>query len=115
MRWFAAGAVVLALAAQAPTIEGTNLGDFLTGTSGPDQVLAKGGEDVIFGLGGEDRLDGGPGGDRLHGDGVCPPNAVRPDECTDADDRTGDEDVIIGAAGGDVLLGGRRVGCLGGG
>src|SRR5689334_784640 len=108
MRFFAAGAVVLALAAgQAPTIEGTDLGDFLVGTPGPDQVLAKGGDDVVFGLGGKDRIDGGPGSDRLHGDGVCPATALRPDECTDADDRTGDEDVLRGGDGDDVLLGGR--------
>ena len=69
------------------TIEGTDLGDFLLGSAGDDQVLAKGGDDNVFGLGGADRLDGGPGNDRMQGDGVCPAGAVRPDECTDDDDR----------------------------
>src|SRR3954454_17440281 len=101
MSWFAAGAVVLALAAPAPLIEGTDLGDFLVGTAGPDQVLAKGGDDVIFGLAEADRIDGGPGSDRLHGDGVCPPTAVRPDDCTDADDRAGEADVLRGGDGDD--------------
>src|SRR4051812_48706029 len=98
----AAGAVVFALVAQAPSIEGTDLGDFLAGTAGPDQVLAKGGDDVVFGLAGEDRIDGGPGSDRLHGDGVCPPGAIRPDVCTDDDDRRGEADVLRGGDGDDV-------------
>ena len=49
--WIAAAAAALVLAA--PTIEGTDLTDFLVGTAEPDQVLAKGGDDVIFGLGGQ--------------------------------------------------------------
>src|SRR3954469_19129165 len=103
--WMAAAATVMVLAA--PSIEGTDLGDFLVGTAGPDQVLSKGGDDTVYGLGGMDRIDGGPGSDRLHGDGVCQAGAERPEQCTDEDDRTGDADVLRGGDGDDVLLGGR--------
>src|SRR3954447_2769863 len=99
MRWFGTAAVVLALAAPAPVIEGTDLADFLAGTPRADQVLGKAGDDVVFclggavwecGRGGEGGRDGGRGTGGYHGDGVCRPNAVRPDECNDEDDRSGD-------------------------
>ncbi len=109
----AAAAATAALAVG--TIEGTDLTDFLQGTPGADQVLAKGGDDVVFGLGEDDRIDGGPGRDVLHGDGVCPPGTERPDVCTDADDRTGGDDVLRGGDGDDVLLGGRGNDLLEGG
>ena len=80
-----------------------------------DQVLAKGGDDTVFGLGGEDRIDGGPGNDRLQGDGTCPANAIRPTDCSDGDDRSGDEDVLRGGDGDDILLGGRGNDLLDGG
>ena len=48
-----------------------------------------------------------PGHDRLQGDGTCPAGAVRPDECDDDDDRSGEEDVLRGGDGDDTLLGGR--------
>ena len=112
--WIAAAAAALALAA--PTIEGTDL-DRLPRRHGrpQDQVLAKGGDDVVFGLGGEDRIDGGPGNDRLQGDGTCPPDATRPENCTDEDDRSGENDVLRGGEGGDILLGGRGNDYLDGG
>src|SRR6478736_426314 len=95
-------AVGMLLAVAAPafagSIEGTDLGDFITGTPGDDQVLAKGGDDTVYGL---------PGNDRIQGDGMCPVGAVRPAECTDDDDRSGADDVLRGGDGDDIVLGGR--------
>src|SRR4051795_9788465 len=96
--WIAAMAVAATLAG-ATTIEGTDLGDFLVGTAGSDQVLAKGGDDTVYGLGEADRIDGGPGNDRLHGDGTCTPQAERPEQCSDDDDRTGAADLLRGGDG----------------
>ena len=57
-----------------------------------DQVLAKGGDDTVYRpRAARTGSTAGPGNDRVQGDGMCPPNAVRPDDCDDADDRSGDE------------------------
>ena len=54
------------------TINGTDAGETLTGTSGDGHVInGNGGDDTIVGLGGNDTLDGGDGNDSLDGgDGV---------------------------------------------
>jgi len=52
---------------EACTIEGTEAGERLTGTSGEDVVCGFGGRDKLFGLEGDDVLVGGAGDDELIG------------------------------------------------
>ena len=47
----------------APTIAGSNLGEWITGTEGDDVIRAGAGDDTITGLGGNDVICAGPGDD----------------------------------------------------
>lgn len=71
---------------KAPTIFGTTLNDWITGTAGPDVIVGLAGRDVIRGLGGNDVICGNAGPDRLVGGAG--------------------HDVLLGNRGDDLLLGG---------
>ncbi len=62
-----AALLVVAPAALAATLTGTNRPDRLTGTARPDTIDGRGGNDSLLGLAGNDLLIGGLGRDRLLG------------------------------------------------
>jgi Ca2+-binding RTX toxin-like protein len=84
-----AGSALLATAALAGFIGGTDGPDTLRGTSGPDRIAGRGGGDLITGRSGRDQLSGGRGGDLLKGGA--------------------DKDKLEGGRGSDRLLGGEAV------
>ena len=59
--------LLLASAAQAARLVGTDASDRLVGTARADTILGLGGSDRLLGLGGPDVLDGGPGRDFMAG------------------------------------------------
>lgn len=73
------------------TVDGTEAGEQLLGSSGSDLIKGLGGNDTIFAFGGNDRLLGGEGEDRLQGGNGS---------------RTGSgNDELVGGPGKDVLMG----------
>ena len=64
----AAIALLVATAAFAATINGTDGPDAINGTPGADTINGLGGDDTINGLGGRDRIDGGSDDDTINGD-----------------------------------------------
>jgi Ca2+-binding RTX toxin-like protein len=79
------------------TMVGTNVGEFIEGTSGDDVIVALGGNDRVWGMGGNDIICGGPGNDKLYGG-------------TGNDDLEGGDgkDRLFGQRGDDALLGGPK-------
>lgn len=84
-------------------VDGSELGDTITGDNGANVLNGWGGNDVIVALGGDDILDGGEGNDQLRGDGGV--------------GYTGPSgnDILIGGAGNDVMWGGAGVDTFDGG
>lgn len=77
------------------TINGTSLGETLTGTEDDDIIDTRGGNDVAYGLGGNDSLFGEDGNDTLDGG-----------EGNDQLDGGDDNDSLYGRGGVDTFIGG---------
>ncbi len=85
-------------------IEGTEIGETLTGTDGIDLIRGLGGDDTISGNESTDSIYGGPGADRINGND----GADLVDGGIGDDDVNGDagRDTVRGAEGNDRLTGG---------
>src|SRR4051794_11970135 len=95
----------------APTITGTNVPEWLTGTEGDDVIRAGAGDDTINGLGGNDVICAGPGNDTSRGG---PGNdMVRSGRGNDSSSGEGGDDTMYGQGDGDIADGGSGIdGCL---
>lgn len=84
-------------------VDGSELGDAITGDDGVNVLNGWGGNDVIQGLGGDDIIDGGEGNDQLRGDGGVGYQGPA------------GNDTLIGGAGVDTMWGGAGVDTYDGG
>jgi Ca2+-binding RTX toxin-like protein len=88
---------------QTATIVGTDGDDVLIGTLGPDVIVGLNGNDLLRGVGGDDLLCGNDGADRLRG-GPGNDRLFGQEDGDESSEKYGD--VLIGAAGDDLLDGG---------
>ena len=113
----AAGACtfVLAPAAMALTIIGTDGDDRIIGSRADDRIAALAGNDVVHALGGDDRVNAGDGDDRVGGYGGADRIRAKAGDdrvrAADGRDRVGagvGADVLSGGDGRDLLAGATR-------
>lgn len=82
-------------------LRGTNAGDFLFGGQGDDTLFGQDGDDVLSGDQGNDEIEGGAGNDTAL---VAATNAGFDNDKINLGDELGDEVVVSGAAGKEVLV-----------
>ena len=98
-----AASLVLALAALAAGIVGTDQAETIRGTAGADRIAARAGDDRVFGLAGDDVLTGGLGRDLVKA-GAGADRLLLRDGARDVADCGRGKDVVV-ADGADVVLG----------
>jgi hypothetical protein len=90
-----------------PTIAGTNVAEWLTGTEGDDVIRAGAGADTINGLGGNDVICAGPGDDTIRGGSGN--DTVRGGRGNDSSSGEGGDDDMVGQGDGDIADGGAGI------